>query len=292
MVLVLVAAALFGIVRAYPWLMMSIRENRAMNMYGKAVTLVEQKKFEEGFLLLNDLVESYPTTKAARRQQNYIRSKEPSIKAYLADEARNIKKQLDEYLRIYGVLPANAIDINYIPSFWVKDFGEIYYRKDLMGKANVIMRGTRFPVDSYIFSLDVNNRESESDLTQQEFLVRSRGYVKLAYTGTRSNVRPVIVPRMTPKPSPVARPVSPAEDLKPEAEKTTSPTSSPIKKPALKLIPKSDDKIDEVVDEEPYEDAATYPDEEEGVDPNNEEQFIDEAEKLKTEETGEEAAVE
>ena len=286
-ILFLVAAALFGIIRAYPWLMLSIRENRAMNMYEKAVGLVEQKKYEEGFNLLTNLVETYPTTRAVRREKNYIRSKEPSIKSYLADEGRNIKKQIDEYIRIYGVLPVNSIDINYMPSFWMKDFGEIYYTKDMFGRTSVMVRGVRFPVDAYVFSSDSNKRETENDLTQQEFLGKSRNYTKLVYTGTRSNVRPVVVPRI--RTSPVPRPVRPSLEAKPEEETVTRRvTKTPIKKPVSKSVAKPAKKSQEQIDEEAYYDQELPPIEDED---QNDEEYIDEGENENNEKAEEEIPV-
>lgn len=194
--LILIAATLFGVVKSYPWFIIRARETKAMKMYEKGVELVEQKKYEEGFDILSDLSDMYPNTKAARKEENYVRSKEPMIKSHIADEGRKVRKLIEEYVKTYGVLPANAIDISYSPSFWMKYFGEIYYKKDQFGKVWLMVKGTRIPVDSYVFTIEGTNNELENDLTAVEFESKSQNFIKLVYTGTRTNVKPLEVPQL------------------------------------------------------------------------------------------------
>ncbi|MCX6111795.1 MAG: DUF4339 domain-containing protein, partial [Proteobacteria bacterium] len=197
--LIAITLVLFGVVRLYPWFIIRAKENKAMKMYDQGVAFIEQEKYSQGFNLLSDLSDMYPSTKAARKEQNYIRSKEPVIKAQLADEGRKVKKSIEEYVKKYGLLPANAIDISYIQPFWMKYFGEIYYKKDQSGKISVIVRGNKSPVDGYVFTLETSNNEMESDLTQAEFDSRVQGFIKLIHTGTRTNIKPVEMPQLLKK---------------------------------------------------------------------------------------------
>ena len=215
-ILILIAAALFAVVRSYPYFVIKAKEDKALKMYDQGVALVEQKKYAEGFDILSDLSDMYPNTKAARKEQNYIRSKEPVIKSQIADEARKIKKSIEDYVKRYGILPANAVDISYVQSFWVKYYGEVYYKKDPSGKVAVMIKGNRIPVEGYVFSMEGNN-ESESDLTQIEFDAKAQGFIKMVYAGVRTNIKPVEVPQLlkkeavtaTPTPAPSVTPTPP-----------------------------------------------------------------------------------
>lgn len=244
--LILIAASLFGIVKFYPLLVIRAREKKAMKMYEQGVTFVEDKKYEQGFNLLADLSDMYPNTKAARKDENYLRSKEPMIKAQKADEGRKIRKSIEEYVKTYGMLPINAVDISYAPSFWMKYFGEVYYKKDTLGKVAIMVKGTRMPVEGYVFTIDGNNGEQENDLTPAEFESKAQSFIKLVYTGARTNIKPLVVPQMAKRDTIVIEIDSKGE---------------PIKKEKVKEVKKEVKKeIKEVVEPLPEEEPAVVED--------------------------------
>ncbi len=199
MVLIAITVVLFSVVRLYPWFILRAKENKAMKMYDDGVAFIEQEKYTQGFDLLSDLSDMYPSTKAARKEQNYIRSKEPVIKAQLSDEGRKIRSSVESYVKKYGILPANAVDISFIQSFWMKYFADAYYKKDQNGRISIMIKGNRNPVDGYVFAIEASNNETESDLTQTEFDARAQGFIKLSYTGTRTNIKPIDVPQLLKK---------------------------------------------------------------------------------------------
>ena len=102
-------------------------------------------------------------------------------------------------MKKYGILPANAVDISFIQSFWMKYFGDAYYKKDQSGRISMMVRGIRIPVDGYVFTIETSNNETESDLTQAEFDLRAQGYIKLSYTGVRTSIRPIEMPQLLKK---------------------------------------------------------------------------------------------
>jgi hypothetical protein len=195
--LLAIVALLFGIVRAYPFFSERSREKRAMTMYESGVDLIEkQNKQEEGFQKLFDLMDMYPNSTAERKNENYIRSKEPMLKGQLADEARKIKTLIESFDKKYGVLPANSMDLGYVPPFLLKYFGEAYFKRSGVKKVEVLVRGVKLPVETYTFSTDSDNKDTEQDLKQDEFALKSRLYTKLSYTGRKSLVKPLELPRL------------------------------------------------------------------------------------------------
>jgi len=199
MILVAITVVLFSVVRLYPWFILRAKENKAMRMYDQGVAFIEQEKYVQGFDLLSDLSDMYPSTKAARKEQNYVRSKEPVIKAQLSDEGRKIRGSVESYVKKYGILPANAVDISFIQSFWLKYFADAYYKKDQSGRISIMVRGTRSPVDGYVFTIEASNNETETELNQAEFDSKAQGFIKLLYTGARTNIRPINMPQLLKK---------------------------------------------------------------------------------------------
>ena len=196
-VLLSIVVLLFGVVRAYPWFAERTREKRAMKMYEEGVDLVDkQSKPEEGFVKLFDLMDMYPNSAADRKNENYIRSKETMIRYQLVGEARRIKSLIDAFDKKYGMLPANAIDIGYVPPFWLKYFGEAYFKKAGTKKIEVLLRGVKFPVDTYMFLIDSDNSESVQDVKVDDFASKVGQYTKLSYTGRKSLVKPLELPKL------------------------------------------------------------------------------------------------
>lgn len=196
-ILVSVMAILFGLVKAYPWFSERSRERRAIEMYESGVQLIDrEQKLEEGFTKLFDLMDMYPNSAAERKNENFIRSKEPMIKSQLAGEGRKIRSLVDDFDKKYGILPANAIDIGYVPSFWLKYFGEASFRRSGIKKVEVMVRGVKFPVETYVFTTDSDNKDSEQDMKAEDVAASARQYIKLSYTGNKSMVRPLELPKL------------------------------------------------------------------------------------------------
>jgi hypothetical protein len=197
LILLAVMFLLFGIVRVYPWLSERSREKRAMAMYETGIELIDrQNKPEEGFVKLFDLMDMYPNSSAERKNENYIRSKEPMLKSKLADEGRTIKKLIETFDKKYGVLPANSVDIGYVPPFWLKYFGEAYFKRSAPKKVEVMLRGIKFPIEGYVFITDSDNKDQEQDVKADELNVLVRSYTKLVYSGQKSLVKPLELPKI------------------------------------------------------------------------------------------------
>ena len=134
------------------------------------------------------------------RAQNELRGKEPAIKSQIADESRRIKGLMDAYTKKYGIMPSNAMDVNYIPPFYLKYFAETYYKRDTNGKLALMTKGIKLPVQQYVFFVDGNGKETErDDLKAEEFALEVQSYIKLSYTGKRSVVKPIDIPQIIKK---------------------------------------------------------------------------------------------
>lgn len=210
MFLVVFAIVLFATVRYYPKLTeesrMRHKENKAAKLYDKAQKLIDQKKLVEGYDVLFDLIDMYPDTKVARKNETDLRTKESFIKDQLTEEARKIKTLMNDYIKKYGMLPNNAVDINYTPSFWLSYFADAYYKRDVNGKAAVMIKGRKLPVDEYMLVADGTGKEIESEVKSSDFDLESQSYIKLIYTGKKTAVKPLDVPQLLKKKEPVSSP--------------------------------------------------------------------------------------
>ncbi len=256
LILIGVMAVLFGVVRAYPWLSERSREKRAMEMYEAGIQLIDrQDKPEDGFTKLFDLMDMYPNSAAERKNENYIRSKEPMVKSQLAEEGRKIRRLVEDFDKKYGILPANAVDIGYVPSFWLKYFGEVYFKRNTQRKIEVMVKGLKFPVETYAFTTDTDNKENEQDLKPEDTAASTRLYTKLSYTGKKSMVRPLELPKilkttvLAPEKQPEAK--EPAIKEPPVVKRKETPTTvkKAVKKPLV-----TDDRVPTSYDEQEYTD--------------------------------------
>ena len=133
--LIIISIVLFSAVRIYPKMMQNtktkLRESKAESIYNKAQDLLKQDKLNEAYNKLSDLNDMYPDTKASRKSENELRAKEPAIKSQMADETRRIKSLMDDYIKKYGIMPSNAVDIGYVPPFYMKYFAETYFKRSI-----------------------------------------------------------------------------------------------------------------------------------------------------------------
>ena len=290
LILLTVVAVLFGVVRAYPWMSQRAREKKAMNIYELGVNLIDkQNKPEDGFVKLFDLMDMYPNSIADRKNENYIRSKEPMIKAQLADEARKIKNLIDTFYKKYGVLPANALDIAYVPPFWLKFFGEAYFKRVAVKKVEVMVKGTRLPVESYVFITDSDNKELEQDVKEDEFASKTRQYIRLAYTGAKSLVKPLELPKilnstvLSPEKQKEAKEQAAAILRKEQAQKkketTVKKTTKKVQEDRVPLDdeqPSFEEDQTEAQDQEYNSEEGQYQDQEQTTDGEDQEANLDE----------------
>jgi len=241
--LVVIAIVLFAVVRLYPKMVQGtrdrMRENRATSSYNQAQNLIQENKLEDAYNVLFDLEDMYPDTKAARKSQNDIRAKEPTIKGQIADETRRIKSLMDSYTKKYGIMPSNAVDISYVPPFYIKYFADTYYKRDANGKVAVMTKGIKMPVQQYAFLIDGPGKDNErEDMKPEEFALDVQDYIKLSYVGKMSVVKPIDIPQIVKK------------NLQTEEKKATPPVTPPAKdkettkKAASKVItPKVSDEV-------------------------------------------------
>jgi len=243
--LVGLAIVLFGAVRFYPKFVQYSRaknkESKAESVYNKAQKLIEHQKLEEGYEMLFDLMDMYPGTKAARRDENDILAKAPFVKEQFADEGKKIKSLMDDYIRKYGMLPNNAVDISFVPSFWLKYFGDAYYKRDFNGKVAVMIKGRKMPVEEYLFTVDGNNKVTESGIKASDFEIQNQAAIRLAYTGTKTVIRPPDVPQLLKKKEFAPTPPPPPPTVKEPV---------PVKKPAKKAIKKTESTDEQDQDEQ------------------------------------------
>ena len=243
--LIVIAIVLFGAVRMYPRMIqntrLKLREQKAASIYDKADELIKQDKKDEAYNMLFDLYDLYPDTKAARKSENDMRAKEPAIKSEIADDTRRIKGLMDSYIKKYGIMPSNASDINYVPTFYMKYFGNTYYKRDTNGKIAIMTSGVKVPVQQYLFMVDGNGKDTErDDLKPEEFALDVQTYIRLSYTGKRSVVKPIDIPQMVRK------------DLEKEEKKSIFPetkTKETIKRPPKRTLKEKEEGQEEQLQE-------------------------------------------
>jgi len=245
--LIVISIALFSAVRMYPKIMqdtkIKMRESKAESIYNKAQELMKQDKLDEAYNKLYDLNDMYPDTKASRKNENELRAKEPAIKSQLADETRRIKNLMDSYTKKYGTMPSNAIDVGYVPPFYMKYFAETYFKRDVNGKIAIMTKGVKIPVQDYVFLVDGSSKEIErEDLKPEEFALNVQDYIKLSYAGKRTVVRPLDIPQIVKK------------DLEKADKKATVPqpqeskTKDFSKKYGKKFSPKEETQDEQLLD--------------------------------------------
>ena len=86
-------------------------------------------------------------------------------------------------MRRYGVPPANAVDIGYIPDFFVRYFAKVYYKE-----TGVILFGRKAPINHYVFTIE-NGVEEESVKILEELDLGKRLYVLMLYSGEKSKLK-------------------------------------------------------------------------------------------------------
>jgi len=219
---------LFTTISLYPKFMEFLKEREAKKLYFKAIEFIEIKNYEEGFETLFNVIDLYPETNTKRKVQNYLRSKEPLIKASLQDELKRVRTLITLFYNKYNILPANAIDISYVPDFWLRYFGQIYYKAD--DKKNILINvyGIKRPVEGYLFNINPDNTSLESEIKISDFQAKIQSYIKLEYTGEKTPVTLQIPEPVKPSPSP-ARPIAPVQTKAPTIKEEFSEQAVGIK---------------------------------------------------------------
>jgi len=246
---------LFATISLYPKFMDFLKERQARKLFVKAVEFIELKNYEEGFETLFNIIDLYPETDTKRKVQNYLRSKEPLIKASLQDEAKRVKTLIFLFYNKYNILPANAIDISYVPDFWLKYFAEIYYRSDTNNKILINVYGNKRPVEGYLYSINADDTILESEIKINDFQSKIQGFIKLEYTGLKTPVTPKLI--------------EPVKQIKPIL---------PVKKPEIKQEVYSEKAVG--VKEEEFEEIIEEEEEEEQEEKEIIEETTEETEKV------------
>lgn len=259
--ILIIILVLFGGISLYPKFVQFLREREAQKLYVKAIELVEIKKYEEGFETLFNIIDLYPDTDTKRKVQNYLRSKEPLIKSSLAEEAKRIRTLMLLFVEKYEIVPANAIDISYIPDFWLKYFGEVYYKSDTVKNIHVMVYGVKRPVEGYLYSLNGKGEEVESEIKMSDFQSKRQDYIKLEYTGAKT---PVTIKE---KPKPVKKVV-------PVKEKAEVFDEAPVGIPKENIEPEDENEDTELEDIEEEPEVEEEPEQEN--EQENEEENIEE----------------
>jgi hypothetical protein len=241
--LIVISILLFTAVRMYPKIMqntrLKMRESNAESIYDKAQDLLKQNKLDEAYNKFYDLSDMYPDTKASRKSENELRSKEPAIKSQVADETRRIKNLMDAYTKKYGIMPSNAVDIAYVPPFYMKYFADTYFKRDANGKIAIMTKGTKVPVQEYVFLVDGNSKEIDrEDLKPEEFALNVQMYIKLSYAGKRTVVKPLDIPQI------VKQDLGTVEKKAYPAPKENK-SKEPVKKPVNKIFPPKEENTEE-----------------------------------------------
>jgi hypothetical protein len=186
--LILLSIFVLGSVYVYPKIMEYMREQKANKLYTAGVSKIDNKDNKKGYDLLFDIFDLYPSTKSKVNAQKFIVSKKTMIKTKLSEEAKKIKVLMDKFVYDYRVIPANAIDIDYKPPFFLEYFGEIYYKRTENLKVAVMAKGVKLPVENYIFVINGNGVENEVEISRNEFVAKSQEYMKLIYVGEKTKV--------------------------------------------------------------------------------------------------------
>jgi hypothetical protein len=182
----------FGAISSYPLILKYYKEKKASEKYEMAVKEINQGNEEIGYKELFNVIDMYPYSKTKIKAESFLMTREPIIKSCIADEAREINSLINGFVKRYGVLPMNAVDINYSAPFCLKNFGEFYYKQNIDGTIEVFAIGNKIPISGYMFSVKNNSLEEERfiDLNNLEYI--SSSYIKLRYKGKRTKVKPVI----------------------------------------------------------------------------------------------------
>jgi len=255
---IFVFAILFAGIYFYPMILEQIKEYEALKMYKTAVTLIDSDKKEEGFDYMYAISDTFPGSKSEQKAKNYLIAKQPQIKSFFVDETKRIKKLMDSFVDTYGVLPANAVDINYVPPFWISYFGEVYYKRTEQ-KVSVMTYGIKEPMEKYLYSIDEKSLETEKELSKNEFESLRQSYIKLIYKGPKSSVSPIIkaqpalqaplivAPKVAQPAAAKAVKAKPAPS-KPKLEKKEKPEPEPVEEVAE---PEEKEEVAEESAEEP-----------------------------------------
>lgn len=175
----------FTAIYKYPWFLEQLREVKALKAYNKSVELISHGDKVNGYTDLFTVIQAYPRSEAKKKAKKFLILREEKIKDNMKFEARRISRLIQSFIRRYGVPPANAIDMGYIPNFFVRFFAKVYYKEN-----GVIIYGHRDPISNYIFTIE-NNVENESIKTLEELNLMKRSYVLLLYSGQKSNLKPL-----------------------------------------------------------------------------------------------------
>lgn len=281
--LILMAVVLFGAVRMYPKFLHSSRikakENKAESMYAKAQDLVRLNKMEEAYNIMFDVMDMYPDTKAYKKVENDLIKNEPVVKAQIADETRRIRTLIESYSKKYAVMPNNAVDINYVPPFYLKYFSNTYFKRNNDGGISVMSKGNRIPVQNYMFVTEAPGKELEQDNVKPElFAIDVQSYIILSYVGQRTVVKPIDIPQIIKKEL-----SSPAKEVRPATNRRANIISPRrVTKPKVVEQEQEDGLIDEQQEEElPTEQPLEG--EYEGVqeEPNYDDQYVDEINEIR-----------
>lgn len=233
--LIFIILLLFGSINSYPLIVKHFREKRALTSYEQAIELIKEGKEAEGHTLMFDLIEIFPNTRAKRKAESFFITREPIIKASLSDEARRVKRLIQNFVSRYSMLPMNALDINYVPPFYLTYFGEMFYKQNKEGKIEVMAVGKRNPVKEFVFIIDINDEEKEITLVEDELETKSLDYLQLRYKGQRTPVTPILKPRLIENKEVVKEEVKEekkeTDELEPQKEETNE--LAPVKREVL-----------------------------------------------------------
>lgn len=261
--LLIVALFFLGAVSLYPKFVQFLRELDAKKLYVKAISQIEVKNYEEGFDSLFSIMDLYPETNTKRKVQNYLSSKEQLTKSSIADETKRIRTLMTLYVEKYGVLPANAVDISYVPDFWLKYFGEAYFKWDTAKKIYVMVYGIKRPVENYLYGINGKGEETESELKISDFQSKKQDYIKLEYTGTASQVQPIINEIKAPTPQKVEATKLKTKDVFSEEPKIQTPEPKESEE-AVDEEPEEDVELEKQEPEEVQEEKEIVPDKPQG----------------------------
>lgn len=189
---VIFALIIFGAISSYPLVLKYYKEKKASEKYEMAVKEINQGNEEIGYKELFNVIDMYPYSKTKIKAESFLMTREPVIKSCIADEAREINSLISGFVKRYGVLPMNAIDINYKAPFCLKNFGDFYYKQNINSTIEAFAIGKKVPVAGYMFSIKNNSLEEERNIDLDNLDYISSSYIKLRYKGKRTKVKPVL----------------------------------------------------------------------------------------------------